>query len=125
MLVLQSVARPIPKYHVYFKPARSSFQGMFLEIVGPTMIDLKYRVGINYEEISRALLARSLGYLFGALLNGALTDLLPYHVELVAAVGFALTSVGIALTPWSRVLWFLSACFVLQGYGQGAMDVCK
>lgn len=97
---------------------------MFLEIVGPTLPDLKSRVGVNYEEMSRALMVRSLGYLFASLLNGVITDLFPFHVELIASAGYACVVIGVALAPWSRALWVLAVCFFLQGCGQGGMDVC-
>ena len=49
-------------------------QGIYAEIVGPTLLDLKDRVGANYEEISRTLVARSVGYFFSAVIGGTLAD---------------------------------------------------
>ena len=52
----------------------NTLQGIYAEIVGPTLLDLKDRVGANYEEISRTLVARSVGYFFSALIGGTLAD---------------------------------------------------
>jgi hypothetical protein len=45
-------------------------QGMFNEVVGPTLPDIKARVGANYEEIARVLAARSAGLFLGSLAGG-------------------------------------------------------
>ena len=39
----------------------TAFQGMASEITGPTLPDLKDRLGVNYELISWALVSKSLG----------------------------------------------------------------
>ena len=41
---------------------------------GPTLPYLKHRVDSNYEQISRALVARSVGFLSGAVAGGVLCD---------------------------------------------------
>ena len=49
-------------------------QGMYSEITGPTLPYLKQRVDSNYEQIGRALAARSVGFLTGSLTGGILCD---------------------------------------------------
>ena len=49
-------------------------QGLLLEIIGPTLPDLKDLVGVNYEEISRALVAKSAGLFVGAFIGGILHE---------------------------------------------------
>ena len=53
------------------------FQGMYLEIAGPTLPDLKHKIGVNYEEISRSLAARSVGYFISSLVAGVASDMFP------------------------------------------------
>ena len=43
---------------------------MFNEVVGPTLPDIKARVGADYEEIGRVLAARSAGLFLGSLAGG-------------------------------------------------------
>ena len=50
---------------------------MYLEIAGPTLPDLKHKIGVNYEEISRSLAARSVGYFVSSLLAGVASDWFP------------------------------------------------
>ena len=48
-----------------------------MEIAGPTLPDLKHKIGVNYEEISRSLAARSVGYFVSSLLAGVASDWFP------------------------------------------------
>ena len=52
-------------------------QGLYLEIAGPTLPDLKHALGVNYEEIARTLVARSVGYFLSSALAGVAADLFP------------------------------------------------
>ena len=52
----------------------SFLQGMYSEITGPTLPYMKQRVSCNYEQIGRALAARSVGFLIGSLTGGVLCD---------------------------------------------------
>ena len=45
------------------------------------MQELMSRTGTDYEEIGRALMTRSIGYLISALSAGILTDILNRYVE--------------------------------------------
>ena len=100
-------------------------QGIHLELSGPTLPDLKERVDANYEEISQGLVARSVGYLFGSVISGILVDRLPLHMELLLSVSMIFGALGTFLTPWCTVLWLLAIMFLIQGIGQGMLDVCK
>lgn len=44
-------------------------QGLFGEITGPTLQDLKLRVNTTYEEVSKAIEGRSAGFFAGAVLG--------------------------------------------------------
>ena len=100
-------------------------QGIFLEMAGPTLPGLKSRTGTNFEEISRVLVARNMGYAAGALLGGFLCDRFKRHVELVVTIAFLLSTIGTAVTPWCTQLWLLGIFFHLQGLGVGLVDTGK
>ncbi|CAH1781905.1 unnamed protein product [Owenia fusiformis] len=97
------------------------FQGMYLEIVGPTLQDLKYRVNSNYEEIARALFARSVGFFIGSLAGGFLCDRYRDKLDIFLASSFILSGVGTCIAPWCSALWLLGCMFHLQGLGQGCL----
>ena len=83
------------------------------------------RVDANYEQISQALVARSVGYLLGSLTSGILADQFCMHMELLLSFALLLGAVGTFLSPWCNVLWLLAIMFVIQGLGQGMIDTCK
>ncbi len=78
---------------------------------------LKERVNSNYEEISRVMVARAVGFLVGALGGGVLCDRLPQYTDLwyvhhVVPFGYLSTHAGI---PYAVA--HCQACFDLQGNG--------
>ena len=66
-------------------------QGLYLEIAGPTLPDLKHKLGVNYEEIARTLVARSIGYFLSSAVAGVAADFFPRYVRhrLLPVVGRA------------------------------------
>ena len=58
-----------------------------MEIVGPTLPDLKDRLGVDYEQISRALIFISVGVMTGSPISGYLHERLYPHSELLLAIG--------------------------------------
>ena len=84
-----------------------------------------HQVGANYEKISHALVARSVGYLTGSLSSGFLADRFRTHLELLLSMALLLGALGTALIPWCDVLWLLAIMFAIQGLGQGMIDTCK
>ncbi|CAH1789588.1 unnamed protein product [Owenia fusiformis] len=99
------------------------FMGMYLEISGPTLLDLRDRVGVNYEEISRVLVAKSVGYFISSVFGGFLVDKLKGHVDLLISLGCFMGAVGTAIIPWSPSMPFMGVMFHLQGLGEGIIDV--
>ncbi|ELU02944.1 hypothetical protein CAPTEDRAFT_222889 [Capitella teleta] len=96
--------------------------GIYLELIGPTMQELMNRVDANYEEISQALVARSVGYLLGSLISGFLADRFKGHLELLLSIAMLLGATGTMLSPWCTVLGLLAVMFLIQGLGQGMID---
>ena len=41
-----------------------------MEVIGPTLTDLKDFVGVDYEQISRTLVAKSVGFFVGSIIGG-------------------------------------------------------
>lgn len=41
-------------------------KGLYLEITGPTLIDLKIKTGADYEQVAVAVSGRSVGYFIGS-----------------------------------------------------------
>ena len=98
---------------------------MGYEISGPTMPDLKNRVGANYEEIGRVLMAQNAAFLISSFLGGFITDRWKKHVILVTVGAQILLVIGAALTPWCRALWQLGLVMFVQGMGLGSIATSK
>ena len=56
------------------------FQGLTTAIVGPTIIDLKELVMVNYEEITRVLVAKSVGFMVGSVLGRCIKRTIIYII---------------------------------------------
>jgi FHS family Na+ dependent glucose MFS transporter 1 len=48
---------------------------MCLEVIGPTMPDMKDRLGVTYSEIGTTLVCRSVGILIGTLVGGYVLEI--------------------------------------------------
>ena len=95
-----------------------SFQGLYLSIPGPTMIDLKLVFHASYEEMSRSVSARGVGGFVGALLGGILVDKFERSLDLIIAAIEIVSSFAVTYVPFSpdvSFLWFLY--FVLGSCG--------
>ena len=85
------------------------------QTVGPTMIDLKQRMNVNYEDIATAVSGSSAGYFIGGLIGGAIVDKLSSLCDLLVALcldGMAIVTIAIPWSPWTQLLWVLCC---LQG----------
>ncbi|XP_066304013.1 sodium-dependent glucose transporter 1A-like [Branchiostoma lanceolatum] len=96
--------------------------GLYHRMVAPTLIDLKDRLGVNYEEISRALLCHTVGYFLSNMVGGVVVDLYPGLVDMVIASSLLSAGIGSIGTPWSRSLTLTGFCKLLTGFGHGATD---
>ena len=98
-------------------------QGLFLEVTGPTLIDLKNRINSNYETVSTAVSGRSVGYFIGTVIGGLLVDRYGKFCELMIAVsldGGALATVALPWVPKAELIWFLSC---VQGTFEGVINI--
>ena len=93
-----------------------SNQGLYNEVVGPTMPDLKNRVGADYEEMGRILLARSAGLLIGSVLGGLVYDQFPWQRDIIIATALLVSALTTAVAPWCTAVWQLGIVFHLMGH---------
>ena len=85
------------------------------QTVGPTLIDLKQRMNVNYEDIATAVSGSSAGYFIGGLIGGAIVDKLSSLCDLLVALcldGMAVVTIAIPWSHWTQLLWVLCC---LQG----------
>lgn len=95
--------------------------GLALASLGPTLPALAERTGVSLGALSNVFLARSTGYLLGAMLGGRLYDRLPGHPLMAATL--ALTAVAMVLVPLSPTLSVLIGVFACLGAAEGTLDV--
>ncbi len=79
--------------------------GLILSSIGPTLPALADLTGVSLGTLSSVFLARSTGYLIGAMLGGRLYDRFPGH-PLMAGM-LALMAVTMVLAPLSPTLLVL------------------
>ncbi|XP_061189696.1 sodium-dependent glucose transporter 1B-like [Saccostrea echinata] len=97
--------------------------GLNLEITGPTLKDLKLRAHLDYEEVSRAVSGRSIGFFIGAAMGGFIVDKLDPLCDLVLAICLDLMGTATIVAPYSEnigLMWFL---FVMQGTFEGIINI--
>ena len=95
--------------------------GLVLSSIGPTLPALADLTGVSLGALSSVFLARSTGYLAGAMLGGRLYDRFPGH-PLMAGM-LALMAFTMALAPLSPTLPVLICVFVCLGAAEGTLDV--
>ena len=93
-----------------------------MEIIGPTLIDLKTRTNSSYESLAAAVSGTSVGYFIGAVIGGFLIDKFGLFLDLTVAVGLDLGAVGTVAIPWvpnTQLIWLLCC---LQGTSTGIVN---
>ncbi|HCL29145.1 MAG TPA: hypothetical protein DIC52_11995 [Candidatus Latescibacteria bacterium] len=95
--------------------------GLVLSSLGPTLPALAKLTGVSLGSLSTVFVARSSGYLAGAVLGGRLYDRFPGHPLMASMLGvMALT---MALAPLSPSITALTCVFVCLGVAEGTLDV--
>ena len=88
-------------------------QGLYLEIFGPTLIDLKIKLNTDNENVAFAVSGRAYGLFPGCVLGSVLIDKLGSYSHLMIALCLEVASVVTVAIPWCHnvnIVWFL--CFV-------------
>jgi MFS transporter, FHS family, Na+ dependent glucose transporter 1 len=95
--------------------------GLVLSSLGPTLPALADLAQVSLGALSTVFVARSSGYLAGAMLGGRLFDRFPGH-PLMASM-LAVMALTMALAPLSPSLTVLTCVFVCLGIAEGTLDV--
>ncbi|CAH1798354.1 unnamed protein product [Owenia fusiformis] len=93
--------------------------GMLQGIRWPTMPDLRSRLGVNYEELSRALIGREVGWAMGSLIAGITYDKFQSTWDLQLAVGFFIEALAVGIKPWCNGLVLLGLSYWVEGVSHG------
>lgn len=92
-----------------------------MSALGPTLLGLAQQTNSQINEISILFVARSLGFLIGALLAGRLYDRFSGHkIMALAIVSIALIMASVPLIP---ELWLLAAVMLMLGLFEPGVDV--
>ena len=94
--------------------------GLALASLGPTLPGLARLTGASLSALSTIFVARSAGYLTGALFGGRLFDRYPGN-PLIAGT-LIIIAVCLVLVPLSPSVAILTAILYLLGSGEGALD---
>ncbi|WAQ95746.1 MF4B1-like protein [Mya arenaria] len=99
------------------------FQGLCLEITGPTLIDLKLRTHSNFEAVATAVSGRSAGFFIGSALGGVLVDKLGRFSDLILAISLDLMAGFTAALPWARMTELMFAISLCAGTCEGVINI--
>lgn len=97
--------------------------GLYLEIFGPSLIDLKLKLNTDYENVAVAVSGRSVGLFPGCVFGGLLVDKFGKYCHLMLAVCLEVAAIVTVFIPWSpnvELLWFL--CFV-GGFVESVINI--
>lgn len=89
---------------------------------GPTLVDLRERLGVNYEQISQALLAKGIGSIGGAILGGFINEKFYHHLDFSMFVCLCLIAIAAVVIPLSGELGLTAAMFALNGLAEGIIN---
>ena len=95
--------------------------GMLVAVIGPSLGRLAEQTHTSLGLFSWFFVARSLGYLAGALLGGMLYDRLPGHAVMATALAFS--ALLVALIPLASWYWLLLLVMSVLGIASGVLDV--
>ncbi|KAL4233829.1 hypothetical protein ACF0H5_008505 [Mactra antiquata] len=90
-------------------------KGLYLEALGPAMIDLKLIYSTNYESITRAVSGRGAGGFIGAVLGAFIVDKYEGHLDLCMALGTMICGVSVLLVPLLPSIDYVWFLYILIG----------
>ncbi|NWS71437.1 MFS4B protein, partial [Crotophaga sulcirostris] len=94
--------------------------GMSIAVLGPTFPNLAANVHKNVSDISYIFVGRSLGYLGGSVIGGALCDCT--DALLLLALSMFGTTVGLYGIPWCKKSLLLTVLMSVIGASMGILD---
>ncbi|XP_052240084.1 sodium-dependent glucose transporter 1-like isoform X1 [Dreissena polymorpha] len=85
-------------------------KGLYLEALGPAMIDLKLLYKTNYESVTRAVAGRGVGGFLGAVVGAFVVDKYQRHLDLCCGVSTSIAGLCVAMVtyvPSIDYVWLL------------------
>lgn len=70
-----------------------------MEITGPTLQDLKFCANNNYENITKAIFGRSVGFLIGSIVDGLVVDKSTRLCDASIASGLSIAAIATEYVP--------------------------
>ena len=95
---------------------------MFLEMTGPTLPDLCARLQVNYADISKGLMMKDMGALFGSVLGGFLSSALWKYIDLLLAVALVTAATVTLLVPWTTSVPLFGTALLGMGLSEGVLN---
>jgi fucose permease len=97
--------------------------GFNLEVIGPTLEDLRHFLNINYVQISLSLALRNLGFLCMTLVFGLVLDKVGNYIDIWMAFSSATISIVNFLLPITKVYFLSLLYFLVQGLSQAVYEL--
>ena len=101
------------------------FQGLYLEIYGPTLIDLKLKTSGDYEQIATAISGRGVGVFVGCVVCGILIDKFLHFCHTFIAVALDIAAIVTVVAPWSPGVEVLWVCCAVGGFAEVVIGIGK
>ena len=101
------------------------FQGLYLEIYGPTLIDLKLKIGADYEQIATAISGRGVGVFVGCVVWGILVDKFLHWSHVFIAIALGIAAIVTVVAPWSPNVELLYLWCAVGGFAEVAIGIGK
>ncbi|KAL3883296.1 hypothetical protein ACJMK2_029578 [Sinanodonta woodiana] len=97
--------------------------GMYMEIAGPTLLDMRLLLHTNFESIAGSVSGRGAGALLGAFVSGILVDRFSDWKDLIAGISQLGAALSIVMMPFIRDTGFLWFLFFASGAAAGMTSV--
>ena len=125
---LQSYTPPHTHTHTHthtlnFKIKCNSFQSWMLSVLGPSLPDIQFILGIDLSKASWIFTCQAQGFGVGCALHGLLYDRL--HILVLMATYSFLAGLMWIATPWCNLFWMMLVIRVVGGIFTGCMDACE
>ncbi|VDO83617.1 unnamed protein product [Schistosoma mattheei] len=106
-------------------PSSPTCDGLYSEILGPTLPTLMYNTKSNYEQIGMALSTRGIGLLFGSLIGGLLSDRYKSLRSLFIMLSLIVGAITTLIIPWCINIIILTIILFIAGFSHGFLTTSK
>ncbi|XP_052811849.1 sodium-dependent glucose transporter 1-like [Mya arenaria] len=98
-------------------------KGLYLEALGPAMIDLRLIYATNYASVTRAVAGRGAGCFIGAAVGGVLIDRWPSLLELWCAVFTTVAGLGVSMVTYLPSIDHVWLLYLLLGAASSIVNI--